>query len=121
MERIGVVIPIFSKTLVPAVLSGPHGMFGTFVNIKHFPSIFSQFAVEHLAGTDGSSAIWIILIANGDHLRHMLLADRFVAALVENDAGVVPVVNDCIPHQLHPLLPSATLYVSFCITSRHSL
>ena len=51
----------------------------------------------------------------------MFTADSFVATFVEQDTRVVAVINDCIAHQFHPLLPLASLTVFFRISGRHCL
>ena len=92
-----------------------------FVDIQHFAAIFRFTDIQHLAGTDGTSAEWIILVTNGFHLNHVRPADRFVSTFIEQDTGIVAIINDSVTHQLHPLFPLASFTVFFRITGRHCL
>ena len=121
MIRIAVFIPVLTQSLVATVFHRPHRMLLTLVDIKHLTAIFCLIDVEHLTRADGTSAIWVIFIADGFHLQHVLTADALVAALIEENRGIVAVVDDCISHQFCTLIPTRTGDIFLCITGRHGL
>ena len=61
----------------------------------------------------------IKLIPQGFHLLHVRLADRFVAAFVENYAGIVSVIDDRVAHQLNTLFPAPPRNVLLRIACGH--
>src|SRR5690349_24420656 len=63
----------------------------------------------------------IILIANGFHFLHVGFTDVLVATLVEDDAWIIPVINDGIAHYGLALLPSCAVHVCFRIAGGHGL
>ena len=65
--------------------------------------------------------MWVVLIAYGFHLEHVLAADALVATLIEEYAGVVAVVYYGIAHQFGALCPSWSFHVFLSIAGRHSL
>ena len=121
MVRIAVFIPILAQSFVTAVFHSPHGVMGTFVDVKHFTSIFSFPYIQHLARSDGSSAVRIIFVTYGFHFQHMLTADGFISRFIEKDARIVTIVYDSIAHQFFSLLPLPADTVLFSVTCRHSL
>ena len=121
MIRIAVVIPVFTKSFVPAIFSCPHRVVLAFVDIEHFASPLCFADIEHFTRTNGTTAVRVVHIANVFHFHHVLFADRFVSAFVENNARIIPVINNGIAHQFGALSPSAIVYISFSITGRHCL
>ena len=65
--------------------------------------------------------MWVVLITDGLHLQHVLTTDALVAAFVEENGGIVAVVDDGISHQFRALIPAGTLYVLLGIAGRHRL
>ena len=51
----------------------------------------------------------------------MFATDAFVATFIEQNRGVVTVVNDSVAHQSRALLPAGTLHILLGITGRHGL
>ena len=91
------------------------------VDVEHFASVFRFADVEHFTGTDGTSAMRVILITNSFHFQHVFLADGFIATFIENDTRIVTVIDNGIAHQFGTLFPLASLAVLFRITGRHGL
>ena len=114
-------IPILAQALVAAILHGPHRVLGRGVDVEHLATILGFVDVEHLAATDGSSAMRVVEVAHALHLYHVLPTDRFIAALVEEYAGVVAVIYDGIAHEFHAVLPLAPLSILFGIAGWHGL
>ena len=121
MVGIGIFVPIFAQTFITIVLHRPHGLRGTLVDIEHLATVFGLRTVEHFPGADGPSATGVILVANGFHFLHVLFRDTEVATLVKDDTRIIPIVNNCISHQLGALLPAGTVDIFLCITGRHRL
>ena len=121
VERVAVVVPVLAQTFVAAVLHGPHGVLLRLVDVEHFAAVLRLVDVEHLARADGSAAEGVVLVAYLLHLHHVFARDALVAALVEDDAGVVAVVDDGVAHQLGALCPTRTLHVFLSIAGRHGL
>ena len=119
--RVAILVPVFAQTLVATVLHRPHGVFLRLVDIQHLATILSLVDVEHLTAADSTSAMRVVRVANLLHLQHVLTADALVATLIEQDAGIVAVVDDGITHQLRALRPARPLHILLGITSRHSL
>ena len=63
----------------------------------------------------------VVLVTYGFHLQHVFATDALVATLVEEDAGVVAVVDDGIAHQGSALLPAGALDVLLGIAGGHGL
>ena len=99
VERITVGIPVFTQSFITAVFHGPHGVLLRFIDVKHLTAVLSLIDVKHLTTANSSSTMRIILITNGFHLQHMLTADTLIAALIEQDTGVIAVIDNGIPHQ----------------------
>ena len=118
---VGVLVPVFAKSFIAIVLHRPHGLRGTLVDVEHLAAIFGLGTVEHLTRTDGTSAKGVILVANLLHLLHVLFRDAEVATLVENDGGVVTVIDNGIAHELGTLLPARSFHVLLGIACRHGL
>lgn len=51
----------------------------------------------------------------------MRLRDPVVAGFVEDDAGAVPVVDDCVAHELRALRPAPACCVAFGVARRQGL
>ena len=49
----------------------------------------------------------VVAVANGLHLRHVVLADALIPRFVEDDAGIVAIVDRGVAHDLDTLLPLA--------------
>ena len=109
VEGVAVFIPILTQSLVATILHSPHRVLLRLVD------------VEHLSAAYGTSAVWVVLIAYGLHLEHVLATDALVATLIEQYAGVVAVVYYGIAHQFGALCPSWSFHVFLCIAGRHSL
>ena len=121
VKGIGLLVPVFAQPLVPTVFHGPHRLAGALVDVEHLAAVFCLADVEHLAAAYGTAAKGVVLVADGLQLEHVLAADALIASLVEDDAGVVAVVDDGIAHQLHALLPTGALHIFFGIAGRHGL
>ena len=121
MIGIAIFVPIFTKSLVATVFHRPHRVFLRLVDIQHLTAIFCFVDVKHLTRAYGTSAIRVIFIADGFHLQHVLTAYALVAALIEEDRGVVAVVDDGIAHQFCTLIPARTSDILFCIAGGHGL
>ena len=121
MVGIRIFVPVFAQSLVATIFHGPHGMLLRLVDIQHLAAIFRLVDVEHLTRADGPSAMRIKFVADGFHLQHVLAADALVATLVEQNAGIVTVVDDGIAHQVLALLPPRSFNVLLGITGRHGL
>ena len=118
---IRIFVPVFAQSLVATIFHGPHGMLLRLVDIQHLAAIFRLVDVKHLTRADGPAAIGIVLVAQRLHLEHVLTADALVATLVEQDAGIVTVVDDGIAHQVLALLPPRSFNVLLGITGGHGL
>ena len=103
VEGVAPLVPILAQALVAAVLHGPHRVFLALVDIQHLATILSLVDVQHLTAADGTAAVRVELVAYGLHLQHVLAADALVATLVEQDAGIVAVVDNGIAHQFGAL------------------
>ena len=114
-------VPILAQALVATVLHRPHRVFLALVDIEHLTAILRLVDVEHLTTADGASAVGVVLVADGLHLQHVLAADALVAAFVEEDRGIIPVIDDRISHQLRALCPTRPLHILLGITGRHGL
>ena len=121
VEGVAVGVPIVAQSFVAAVFHGPHGVFVRLVDVEHLAAILRLVNVEHLAAAYGTSARRVVSVAYLFHLQHVFAADALVAALVEQYAGIVAVVDDGIPHQRRALLPARALHVLFGIACRHGL
>ena len=121
MERIAVGIPVFAQALVAAILHGPHGVLVRLVDVQHLTAIFCLVYIQHLTTTDGTSSMRVVLVANLLQLQHVFARDAFVAALIEQDTGIVAVVDDGVAHQLGTLVPARTGHILLGITGRHGL
>ena len=119
--RVGIVIPIHAVAFVAAIFHGPHGVFARFVDVEHLSSVFRLIDVEHFPGAGGSSSLWVVLVADGDELFHVLSRDALVATLIEENARVVAVVDDGVAHQFRPLAPVASSHVFLSIACWHGL
>ena len=96
-------------------------MFFRLVDIEHLAAILCFVDVEHLAAADGTATVGVVLVAYGLHLEHVLAADTFVAALIEDDGRIVAIVDDGIAHQGCALLPTGTVHVLLGIAGGHGL
>ena len=114
-------VPVLAQTLVTTVFHCPHGVFLRLVDVQHLATVFRLVDVQHLAASNGSSAVWVIQVAYGLHLQHVFSADALVATLVEEDAGIVPVVYDGVAHEFRTLCPACAFHVLLRVASRHSL
>jgi len=121
MIRIAIVIPIFTQALVATVLHSPHGVFLRLVDIQHLTTIFCLVDVQHLTASDGPTTIGVVGITDLLHLQHVLTTDALVTTFVEEDTGIVAVINDGIAHQFGTLSPAGTFHVFLGITCRHGL
>ena len=121
VEGVAVLVPVLAQALVAVVLHGPHGLRGRLVDVEHLATILSLGAVEHLARADGATALRVILVANLLHLEHVVLRDAVVAALVEDNAWVIPIIYNSIAHELRALLPTGTVHIFLGVTGRHGL
>ena len=63
----------------------------------------------------------VVLVTDGFHLQHVLATDALVTTLVEEDAGVVAVVDDGIAHEGCALLPACALNILLGISGGHGL
>ena len=63
----------------------------------------------------------VVEVADGLHLGHVDVGDILIATLVEDDGGVVAVVDDGIAHELHAVLPAASLDIFLGIAGGHGL
>ena len=63
----------------------------------------------------------VVLVTYGFHLQHVFAANALVTTLVEEDAGVVAVVDDGIAHEGCALLPACALDVLLGIAGGHGL
>ena len=99
----------------------PTSMMGAFVDVKHFAAVLRLADVEHLARTDGTSAVRVVSVAQGFHFNHVFARNGLVAAFVEEDAGIVAVVDDGIAHQLRALFPLTSLAVFLGVARGHGL
>ena len=101
--RVAPFVPVATDALVTVILHHEHRLAGTFVDIQHFTAIFGHLRVQHVTATDGASAVWVVLVAYLFHLSHILLRNLVVATLIEDDAGIVAVVDDGVTHYLGAL------------------
>ena len=118
---IALFVPVFAQSLVAAVFHGPHRVLFALVDVKHLAAVFCLVDVEHLTAADSSSTKGVVLVAYLLHFHHVLSRNTLVAALVEEDGGVVAVVDDGVTHQFRALLPAGTFHVLLGITGRHGL
>ena len=119
--RIAPRIPIFAQAFVATILHLPHRVLRRLVHIEHLATILGFVDIEHLTRADGTSAKGIVLVANGLEFEHVIAGNGLVAALVEEDAGIVAIVDDGIAHEFYTLLPATTLDVFLGIARRHRL
>ena len=77
--------------------------------------------MQHFATADGPSAMGVETVAQGLHLLHVRFADALVATFVEEDAGVVSVIDDGIGHHADALFPLASRSVLLGVAGRHRL
>ena len=96
-------------------------MFRRLVDIEHLAAILSLIDIEHLTRAYSPTTIRVIRIADSLHLKHVLSADALIAALVEENRGIVTVVDNGIAHECLALLPTRSRHILFGITSWHSL
>ena len=118
---IGVVVPVHAVAFIAAILHGPHGMLARLVDVEHLATILSLVDVEHLTGTCGTPAVRVVLVTDSDEFFHVVAADALVAAFVEEDGGIVAVIDDGIAHQFRALCPVATYHILLGIAGRHGL
>ena len=97
------------------------GLWRDLVDVEHLAAVLGDLAGEHLAAPMARPPCGIVLVAHGLHLGHVRLADALVAALVEEDAGVVAVVDDGVAHDLDALLPAAAVDVALGVAGGHGL
>src|SRR5438093_12105543 len=109
-------VPIFSQPFIARILHRPHWLRRALVNVEHLAAIFGYFAVEHFTRADCPAAVQIKRISQSFHLLHVRLADRFVAAFVEDDAGIVWVINAGVAYQRNALFPAPARTGSFGTT-----
>ena len=121
MIRIAIVIPIFTQALVATVLHSPHGVFLRLVDIQHLTTIFCLVDVQHLTASDGPTTIGVVDITDLLHLQHVLTADALVTTFVEEDTGVVAIIDDGIAHHFGALSPAWSFHVFLSITCWHGL
>ena len=121
VEGVGIVVPVLAIAFVAAIFHGPHRVLAALVDVEHLAAIFCLVDVEHLAAAGGASAMGVKAVADLLQFHHVLAADAFVAAFVEEYRGVVAVVNDGIAHQFAALLPLSSLAVLLGIARRHGL
>lgn len=121
VERITEFVPVFAQAFVAAIFGLYHGVVFALVDVEHLTAVFGFAHVEHLARTDGPSAMRVILVANGNHFEHMLTADGLVSTFVEDDTRIVAVVDNGVAHHLFALLPAAAFDIFFGITGREHL
>ena len=121
MVGIALFIPIFAESFVATIFHGPHGSALALVDVQHLASVVRFLDVQHLAAADGSASVGVVLVAQGLHLDHVFAADALVSAFIEDDAGVVAIVDDGIAHQLHALLPSRAFHIFLGVAGRHRL
>ena len=114
-------VPVFAQPFVAAIFGLYHGVVFALVDVEHLTAVFGFAHVEHLARTDGPSAMRVILVANGNHFEHVFTADGLVAAFVEDDTRIVAVVDDGVAHHLLALFPAAAVDIFFGITGREHL
>ena len=121
VEGVAVAVPVFAQTLVATVFHGPHGMLLRLVDIEHLAAIFRLVDIQHLPAADGSSAVWVVGVADLFQFEHVLTRDALVAALIEQNAGIVAVVDDGVAHQFLTLCPARTRHILLGIPGRHGL
>ena len=121
VEGIAVFIPIFAQPLVATILHSPHGVFMAFVDIQHLTTIFCLIDIQHLAATNGTTAVRVVLVANLFQFKHMLSRDTLVATFIKQDGRVVAVVDNGIAHHGLALLPTGTFHVFLSIAGGHCL
>ena len=121
MVRITLIVPELTESLVAAIFHSPERMMLALVDIEHLASELCLTDVKHLTCADGTSAIWVIHIPDCLHLYHVLTGNRFVSALIEDNARIVPVIYDRIPHQVCTMHPLTALAVFFRVSGRHCL
>ena len=121
VEGRGEIVLIGAGGFVAAIFHRPHRMLRALVDIHHLAAIFGDFAVQHFARSDGAAAMGIVLIADRLHLRHMRFADILVPAFVEEDRGIVAIIDDRVAHHLLALVPAAAGDVAFGVARRHRL
>ena len=114
-------VPVFAQPFVAAIFGLYHGVMFALVDVEHLTAVFGFAHVEHLARTDGPSAMRVILVANGNHFEHVFTADGLVAAFVEDDTRIVAVVDDGVAHHLLALFPAAAVDIFFGISGREHL
>ena len=119
--RVTLLVPILAQTLVATVFHRPHGVFFALVDIQHLATILGFVDIQHLATADSTSAVGVVSIANLLHLNHVFATDTLVTALVEQDRGIVAVIDDGIAHQGCSLLPARPLHIFLGIACRHGL
>ena len=119
--RVTVIVPILAERFIPAIFRSPHRVVCTLIDIKHFPAVFGFADIQHFAWTYGTSSVWVILVAYGFHLQHVLAADGFVTRFVEQDTRIVTIVDDGIAHQFGALFPLASFPVFLRVAGGHGL
>ena len=83
MERIAILVPIFTQSLVTTVFHGPHRVLFAFVDIQHLAAVLCLIDVQHLTTADSTSTVWVVFVADSLQFQHVLAADALVATLIE--------------------------------------
>ena len=65
VERVAILIPVLTQSLVTMVLHLPHRVLRALVDIKHLSTIFRLIDVKHLTATYGTSTIRVVLVTYG--------------------------------------------------------
>ncbi len=108
IEHRGVIIPNTAGRFAPGVLGIPERIGQLVVRTVHRAGKFADAAGDVAvvrAQSREATATRIVRLADAQHIVHVLGGEDLVAGFVEEDAGIIPVVDGHISHDVEAFLP----------------